>query len=153
MPPDLALEAADTITLYHALVACGSISESDVKRLEPSNFFSDIKSRFLRQADIVDYELDLKKILVSLMASSDLYDLQSALAKVICALQDPQIAQVPPTQLNTQPTRENFRQNLIHLVADLHVQGDLVRYSNLTSLCLAQRSSSSACDPFQFQQN
>ena len=123
MPPDLALEAADTLSLYRAISEC-QIAPHDVDNLDPTQFFRE--PGLLRQKDIVRYEIALKEVVNSLMSPSDLSDPSTTFARVISKLEDPRIAAVPAVQLNTQPTRELFRQNLIHLVADLHAQGDLV---------------------------
>jgi hypothetical protein len=119
------LEAADTLSLYRAIAEC-NVPSLDVSKLEPSQFFHG--PGLLRQKDIVRYELALKEVVESLVTSSDINDPSTPFARVVRKLEDPRIAAVPVVQLNTQPTRQLFRQNLIHMVADLHAQGDLVRH-------------------------
>lgn len=53
----------------------------------------------------------------------------SALLVVTKSLTDPQIGQVDNAQLNRLPNNNKFLRNLLGLLGDLHVQGDLV--SNL----------------------
>ena len=125
MPPDLALEASDTLSLYKALVACRDRLPVDLDHLQPSKFFPD--PRFLRQADILCYEVALKEVLAPLIASEDPQNQSSALYSIIHHLEDRFLRETPKAILNSVPSRKQFRANLIHFVSDLHANGDLVR--------------------------
>jgi hypothetical protein len=121
MPPDLSLEAADTLTLYRALASSSNVPSFN---LEPSRFFDE--PRFLRQSDIIRYELALKKVVSTLISAFDPHDDASLLHEVLRRLVDSRVSERSAVQLNTPPTREIFAKNLIYLVADLQAQGDLV---------------------------
>jgi ATP-dependent RNA helicase DDX60 len=124
MPPDLALEASDTLALYGALVACQDRLRVDLDHLQPSKFFTD--RSFLRQKDILRYEAALKDVIESLLSSGDPRDMSSPLHSVIHHLEDKVMQEIPKILLNSAPSRGSFRSNLIHFVSDLHVNGDLV---------------------------
>jgi hypothetical protein len=124
MPPDLALEASDTLSLYGALVACQDRLPVDLDHLQPSKFFAD--RSFLRQKDILRYEAALKAILEPLLTSDDTRNTSSVLYSIIHHLEDKVMQEIPRALLNSVPSRESFRSNLIHFVSDLHVNGDLV---------------------------
>jgi ATP-dependent RNA helicase DDX60 len=127
LPTDLALEASDALKLYNALVLCGDAISFDLRSLEPTVFFPD--NRFLRQEDIVRYEVALKAVLSDLIGSYDPRETSSPLRGIIRTLEDPVIRKIPSKLLNTAPTRMRFRENLIHLVSDLHVDGNLASLS------------------------
>jgi len=122
IPSDLALEASDTLTLYEALVACGLVN---LDHLQPSKFFPD--PGFLRQKDILRYEAALKDVIDPLISAGDSQNLTSPLQSIIRHLEDSVMQQIPKALLNSAPPRDRFRSNLIYLVSDLHVNGDLVR--------------------------
>ena len=124
LPSDLSMEAADTLSLFQALVASKDTARVALEYLEPSVFFDD--SPILRQIDIVRYEVALKDVLSTLMASHDPRDRSSTLRAVVTQLQDPILRDIPIPQLNAVPSRPQFRENLILLLSDLHVSGNLV---------------------------
>jgi hypothetical protein len=128
MPPDLALEASDTLALYGALVACQDRLPVNLDHLQPSNFFTD--HSLLRQKDILRYEAALKDVLEPLLSSGDPQDMSSPLYSVIHHLEDEVMQEIPQTLLNSVPSRGSFRSNLIHFFSDLHVNGDLVWQSS-----------------------
>jgi ATP-dependent RNA helicase DDX60 len=126
MPPDLSLEAGDTLLLYEALKSCpGAISSGDLERLEPARFFT--SGRLLRQEDILRYESALKEVVARLMSSLDQNDPSSPLKLVTEKLTDPSIRKLTDVELNALPENRRFRSQLINLVSDLHAQGDLAR--------------------------
>ena len=123
-PPDLALEARDTLTLYQTLKESSStLTTEDCERLKPRNFLS--SSRLLRQEDILGYEFELKRAVSSLTSTTE-PDEDSPLLAVTTRLADPHIRRAGNAQLNTPPDRKEFQRNLLGLLGDLHVQGDLV---------------------------
>lgn len=128
-PPDLALEARDTLMLYQALEETpNTLTVEDRERLRPQNFFSSIRP--LRQEDILGYESELKRVILSLMDTTEAdSEKKPPLLAVIKRLTDPHIRQTDNVQLGMLPSKEEFFQNLLGLLCDLHVQGDLVSES------------------------
>lgn len=124
LPPDLALEASDALTLYEALASCKDRLPSGIEHLHPTKFFPERK--FLRQMDILRYEDALKEVLTPLIAISDPQDSSSVMKAIIHHLEDPILQEIPKGLLNNIPSRVIFRRNLIHFVSDLHTKGDLV---------------------------
>ena len=141
LPPDFALEARDALTLYQALVQHKAQLPpqmvAELPLLDPIVFFSQQEPRILRQQDVLGYEAALLRTLQPLLAEQT-SDLQSsALRNIISSLQDPQLMKADQDfDLNITPTVEVFMRNIIHLAADLHVAGDLVRASQLQSTTL-----------------
>ena len=123
-PSDLALEALDTLTLYRALAAHGDVPSSTLDTLDPLKFFP--SDRLLQQKDVIAYDVALKACLAPMVAQFDPRNTAAPLYKVIASLEDGTLSRVPTEVINTQPERGAFRENLIHLVCDLHAQGDLV---------------------------
>ena len=126
LPPDLALEGRDTLLLYRALEETpGILTANERERLRPKNFFS--SSRQLRQEDVLRYESELKRVVGSLMDSTEAeVDKDSPLLTVTKRLTDPHIGRTDNAQLNTLPDGKEFLRNLLGFLSDLHVQGDLV---------------------------
>jgi len=123
LPPDLSLEAADTLTLSTVLLSFRRQIDLDLSRADPAVFFA--SSHFLRQKDILDYETHLKTILTHLMKKWDPRDTSKPLGMVVEALQDPELKVLEgKTQLPV--TRTAFLNDLLTLVADLHVKEQLV---------------------------
>ena len=123
LPPDLSLEAADTLTLSTALLSFRRQIGLDLSRVDPTVFFP--SSHFLRQKDILDFESHLKMILTHLMEKWDPRDISKPLGLVVQALQDPELRVIEgKTQLHVTPTA--FLNDLLTLVADLHVKEQLV---------------------------
>ncbi|KAJ7595294.1 hypothetical protein C8J56DRAFT_1115041 [Mycena floridula] len=108
IPPDLALEALDTLTLYNALFKHyrGGITD-----LNPVTFFHSTAG-FLTQKNILDYDAALKARLLTLTDSPDTLDV------VIQELQDHSSSQQTPS-------KSHFLPNLIYLLADLNSEGNL----------------------------
>jgi len=125
LPPDLSLEAGDTLTLYKALVSVQDQIAADIDFLDPRNFFSPTLG-FLRQKDILEYESKLKEVLIKLMKSFDPCDVSSPLGKVIHGLQDPAVREDTG---DIMPAPIAFKNDLLVLLADLSVKNELVCYS------------------------
>ncbi|KAG1758646.1 hypothetical protein EDD22DRAFT_997577 [Suillus occidentalis] len=123
LPSDLTLEASDALDLYRALSTCTALQPSDLVALDPAVFFS--SGKFLQQKDVIRYEEALKQHIIPLLSSFDSQDSGAPLSRVITQLQDDTLSCVPNRVLNSQPDRVVSASNLIHLVADLHAQGDL----------------------------
>jgi ATP-dependent RNA helicase DDX60 len=127
LPPDLALEAQDTLSLFQALAQFQNLIPHDLKSLEPTTFFSKNSSTFLRQKDVLRYESELKAILSDLIRHFNPQDKLSPLRGVINALQDPEIIKLDQNSASAKPSREAFKNDLIVLLADLHKKEELVR--------------------------
>jgi len=112
--------------LYQALEETPDILTTEEReRLRPKNFFS--HSRPLRQEDVLGYESELKRVVGSLMDTAKAEpDEDSPLLAVTKRLTDPHIGRMNNGQLNALPDGKEFLRNLLGLLSDLHVQGDLV---------------------------
>lgn len=142
MPPDLALEASDALSLYEAFTKRQDQISVNLQELHPKIFFEG--SGFLTQKDVLRYEAALKAILVPLISSNDPNNANSTLNLIIRDLEDPVMRELPPQLLNQIPPRGVFRSNLIHFLSDLHTSGDLVSRSQ--ELHSYSYLPSSACD-------
>ena len=127
LPPDLALEAQDTLSLFQALAQFQNLIPHDLKSLEPTTFFSKNSSTFLRQKDVLRYETELKMILSDLIRHFNPQDKLSPLRGVIKTLQDPEILKLDQNSASAKTSREAFKNDLITLLADLHKKEELVR--------------------------
>jgi hypothetical protein len=126
LPPDLSLEARDTLMLYQALEETPNILTAEEReRLQPQNFFS--TSQPLRQEDVLRYESELKRVVSALTDIANAgVDENPPLLAITKRLTDPRIRQVDNARLNMLPDGKEFLRNLLGLLGDLHVQGDLV---------------------------
>ena len=124
IPPDMALEASDTLSLFQALKTDGGLSSSILEKLEPTKFFP--QTRLLQQKDVILYDEALKTHLEHMLASFDPHDRKAHLSRVISRLGDGPLSRIPSNLINAPPDRKTFRTNLIYLVADLHAQAELV---------------------------
>ncbi|KAI0002287.1 hypothetical protein BJV74DRAFT_876690 [Russula compacta] len=115
MPPDLSLEASDLLCLYKILTNQGI---ADAEQLDPVIYFS--RDTFIRQKDVLRYEVDIKKILARLLAAPDALDSSSSLQQVVQEIQDPVLKQTSMSQLNAPPSSSVFLSGLIHLLSDMH---------------------------------
>ncbi|KAI0073118.1 P-loop containing nucleoside triphosphate hydrolase protein [Panus rudis PR-1116 ss-1] len=123
LPPDFALEARDCLTLYQAYTSLPKDIAGDLDALNPSKWFE--RNRLLKQKDIIQYETELKNVLKHIIESSNPQDSSSPLMQVAKALQDPMLGKLTPLEQNIIPSKETFLDNLLNLIADLHVKGDL----------------------------
>lgn len=125
IPDDLALESGDTLSLYRALVSVEAKSGLDLKPLDPSVFFAKRKE-LLRQKDILEYEAHLKSAVATLLDRNDRRDPAGNVGlEVVARVQDPVLSKFG-SRLDVAPTRKAFKDNLIQLLGDLHVQNQLV---------------------------
>lgn len=134
LPPDFSLEAADCLTLYHALETVQEGVNFDVGALDPKVFFADRKGALLTQKDILGYEAALTTHVSNLIDSTDPQDPHSALRQLIQELSDPLVAKADEGFV---PSSDSFFQNLISLVSDLYASGDLVSPLEYIFLCLS----------------
>lgn len=110
------------LSLYQALIAFPTRSGYDLDSIEPTTFFSSrSKSGFLRQEDVLRYEIALKGVV-----TGPLVDDSAAMEGVLRVLKDPHLANFGPDILNRPPSTKCFKNKLITLVADLHHNNQLV---------------------------
>ncbi|KAH9846953.1 P-loop containing nucleoside triphosphate hydrolase protein [Lenzites betulinus] len=122
LPPDFSLEASDCLSLYHAFKSCDDRLGFDTAVLNPTAFFASSKGIMLKQKDILRYETALTKEISTLVETTDSQDFDSALNSVIKIVSDPVLDKADQQYV---PTHDEFYNNLITLVSDLHVSGDL----------------------------
>jgi ATP-dependent RNA helicase DDX60 len=130
LPPDFALEARDCLSLYEELrkladsAALTDALQADLALIDPSRFFD--PRVFLKQKEIIRYEKALKEVLSKLIESPRSHDEHSSLQTIVRGLTDPEIAKTPEELLLIAPKRAQLEGNLLELISDLHVEGDLV---------------------------
>ncbi|KAJ7757624.1 hypothetical protein B0H16DRAFT_1824030 [Mycena metata] len=116
--PVSSTQSPDTLTLYRALQE--NAPPSSCEALDPRTFFnSEPGDALLVQKDIIRYERALKDKLVSFMKGPD----NAVVVNLIRSLQDPKITSLRDP--NKAPSRDDYKKNLIYLLADLHVKGEL----------------------------
>jgi hypothetical protein len=111
LPSDLALEPADTLSLYNALVARRQdLPDVDLASLDPVLFFTGQDEHgLLKQMDVIRYETALKVVVEGLLESSNPGDSASPLYRVSHQLDDPVLARVSEVKLNTVPSKDIFK--------------------------------------------
>jgi hypothetical protein len=114
LPSDLALEPADTLSLYHALVARRQdLPDVDLAALDPVVFFKNQHEHgLLKQMDVIRYENALKAVVEGLLQSFDPEDDEAALYGVTRKLEDPVLATMPQGRLNSVPSKDIFKGEL-----------------------------------------
>jgi len=122
MPPDLSLESSDLLRLYRVLL---SQNVAGVERLDPNTVLS--QDTFIRQKDVLRYEVEIKNVLARLTAAPDALDSLSPLQKVVQEVQDPVLKEKSKSQLNAPPSSSVFLSGLIHLLTDMQASDGLVR--------------------------
>ena len=134
LPPDFSLEAADCLSLYHALTRVKQHVDAKILHdLEPKRFFSE--AVLMKQKDVIAYEAQLKTALTHIIDVSDPQDDFSALSQVIQALHGSgSDAQSVAYDKGTRAPRALA--NLIFLVSDLHANRDLVSLVLSWTLCV-----------------
>ncbi|OJT09010.1 hypothetical protein TRAPUB_91 [Trametes pubescens] len=122
LPPDFSLEVADCLSLYHALQPFKDQLVFDLDALDPTRFFAESKGILLKQNDILSYEAALTEQVSAMMESTDPQDPNSALNGVIKKVSDPMLDKADQRYI---PASGQFYTNLIALLADLQMSGDL----------------------------
>ncbi|KAH8804309.1 hypothetical protein DL96DRAFT_1631701 [Flagelloscypha sp. PMI_526] len=110
LPSDLALEARDCLSLYQALKDLGIL---DGEHLAPPKSLRS-SGELLRQADILRYEAELKEVVVAAIS-------QPEVLKGITKKLSPRHLDAT----DAPPSRDDFLDNLIALLADLHAEDKL----------------------------
>jgi hypothetical protein len=112
LPADLALESADTLTLYRALASCqADLPNIDISSLDPVVFFAG-KQDLLKQLDVINYETSLKDVLIEMMSATGTSGNASPLQKVIQMVEDPTLSGMSSSQLNKIPNKDVFKSRL-----------------------------------------
>jgi hypothetical protein len=139
LPSDLALEPADTLSLYHALVARRQdLPDIDLAALDPVVFFKDQHEHgLLKQMDVIRYENALKAVVEGLLQSFNPEDDKAALYGVTRKLEDPVLATMPQGRLNSVPSKDMFKGELC-----------LGSVSQVCRLTLRKTTSSILCPTF-----
>ncbi|KAL0960256.1 hypothetical protein HGRIS_011887 [Hohenbuehelia grisea] len=122
VPEDLALEAADALTLYETMRKV--LPRGSIEHLEPAHFFAN-DSGLLRQKDVIRYETALKAFLAPMISSFDPSHPTTDIHNIIHLLRDPLLSRIPPERLNEAPSRKRFISNLIYLLSDLNSSNNL----------------------------
>ncbi|TRM55291.1 hypothetical protein BD626DRAFT_601103, partial [Schizophyllum amplum] len=126
MPPDLAFEASDTLSLYHALVKQRSVInlDIDIDDLKPDTFFKSCRG-FITQKDVLRYEAALKGVLTQLIEASHHGDAASALRLIARELQSSLGPEGDADDVAFASNAGRFLRNMVHMVSDLHASGSL----------------------------
>ncbi|KAM0753759.1 P-loop containing nucleoside triphosphate hydrolase protein [Meredithblackwellia eburnea MCA 4105] len=121
LPSDLALEPADTLSLWQAMVASGA---EVPERLTPRVYFAKTPSIAIR--DVIVYEKELKELLVKWMAEPNAQDSGSPFKKVVKQFEEPlKQSLVEPQRVLEEGDEEDFLSLFLPLLADLNAQGSL----------------------------
>ena len=153
IPSDLSLEAADTLSLYHALTTVRNDIPHDIQNLEPLQFFRDC-SRLLRQTDVLNYEHKLKKVIEDLLQDFDARKSDSPLGRIIVSLRK----QNSPLSDDETISKSSFslrdiRNDILVLLSDLYIRNDLVGFGlSIRYLESDRRVICTASNPVQFRQ-
>lgn len=122
LPPDFSLEAADCLSLYHALRPFRGQLAFNLDALDPTRFFAESKGTILKQKDVLRYEAALTEQVLAMLESTDPQDQNSVLNVVVKTVSDPMIDKADQRYV---PASGQFYTNLIALVADLQASDDL----------------------------
>lgn len=121
LPIDMALESRDCLSLYRALYSHSLVKNDS---LSPNTFF---KGRdLLCQKDILEYEKDLKDVVVHSMTHNP-----SSLKKLISSLTPYDLTK---PEVDVPPSKEKFLEGLLTLVCDLHKLENLVSSSFISHI-------------------
>ncbi|KAJ7225893.1 hypothetical protein GGX14DRAFT_641680 [Mycena pura] len=115
LPSDLALEARDCFSLYHVLKDLRLVQDD---ALSPTIFFSGITD-LLRQADILRYEAQLKAVVSHAIQSA-------SVTRAITAA----LAPNSPNRQDSSLSKDGFKNNLLIMLSDLHME-DKLAYSQV----------------------
>ncbi|KAG9094747.1 hypothetical protein FS749_011922 [Ceratobasidium sp. UAMH 11750] len=138
IPPDLALEAQDCLSLYRMLKNC--VSANQLSHLEPKVYFEDRTTDFLKQADVIQYEGALKEVVGTWMKSSEADHSDSPYQKLLVELQKDYHQGRKVDMLQDAHSPKVAIENLIDLMHKLNAQGDLP--------CLAFNFDRAGCEKY-----
>ncbi|KAH0826750.1 hypothetical protein J3R83DRAFT_5160 [Lanmaoa asiatica] len=104
------------------------VPPSTLDTMDPLKFFP--TDGLLQHRDVITYDAALKACLAPMVTQFDPRDTEAPMYKGYCEPRGWRAESWVPTEvINTQPERVAFTGNLIHLVCDLHVQGDLISFT------------------------
>jgi hypothetical protein len=120
LPEDLALEPRDTLSLWQAMSAVSTLDPA----LTPKTYFA--KTPAIAIKDVIEYEKELKQVLVSWREAPDSNDPESPFQKVVKAIESPLRAALEESeQAIEEGTEDDFNGLFLPLLADLNAQGSL----------------------------
>ncbi|CAE6475433.1 unnamed protein product [Rhizoctonia solani] len=137
MPPDLALESQDCLSLYSMMVKCAPRDE--LQHLEPCVFFQGKDKDFLAQIDVIRYEEALKEVVEKWMGD-DFSAIHSPYQKLLRELEADMSHLGPIDKLEDAYSPSVAIKGFIHLLHKLNSNGDLP--------CLAFNFDRRGCEKF-----
>ncbi|KAH7332993.1 hypothetical protein B0J17DRAFT_677146 [Rhizoctonia solani] len=138
MPPDLALESQDCLSLYSMMAKCAS--QKELEHLDPSVFFIGKENDFLTQIDVIRYEEALKAVVERWMDASNSNSIDSSYQKLLRELEADMSRSGPINKLEDAHSPSVSIKGFIHLLHKLDSKGDLP--------CLAFSFDRSGCEKF-----
>ncbi|CAE6441596.1 unnamed protein product [Rhizoctonia solani] len=138
IPPDLALESHDCLTLYSMMVKCSP--QSELEHLDPHIFFKTKDKRFLAQIDVIQYEEALKAVVQGWMNAKDSRSPDSSYQKLLRELEGDMSRFGPIRNLEDAQPNSVAVKGFIRLLHKLNSDGDLP--------CLAFNFDRSGCEDF-----
>ncbi|KAF8749234.1 P-loop containing nucleoside triphosphate hydrolase protein [Rhizoctonia solani] len=138
MPPDLALESQDCLSLYSMMTKC--VSRGELQHLDPHVFFKAKDTSFLAQIDVIRYEEALKEIIEEWMNAKDARAPDSSYQKLLRELEDNMSRSGSIGDLEDAHPHSTAVNGFIHLLHKLNSNGDLP--------CLAFCFDRSGCEDF-----
>ncbi|KAG8755364.1 hypothetical protein FRC11_006090, partial [Ceratobasidium sp. 423] len=138
MPPDLALESQDCLSLYSMMVKC--VSQSELQHLDPQVFFQGKDKDFLAQIDVIRYEETLKAIVEKWMHATNSNEPDSPYQKLLGELEGDMSRLGSIDKLEDAHSPSEAIEGFIHLLHRLNSNGDLP--------CLAFSFDRSGCEKF-----
>ncbi|CAE6514901.1 unnamed protein product [Rhizoctonia solani] len=138
IPPDLALESHDCLSLYSMMVKCAPRSE--LERLDPCIFFQAKEKSFLAQVDVIRYEEELKKVVEKWINAKDSREFDSPYQKLLGELEEDMSRLGPIGKMEDVHPRKVAVEGFIHLLHKLNSNGDLP--------CLAFNFDRAGCQSF-----
>ncbi|QRV75685.1 DEAD/DEAH box helicase [Ceratobasidium sp. AG-Ba] len=138
IPPDLALEAQDCLSLYRMLETC--VSDGSLSHLAPDVYFMNKTADFLKQSDVIEYETALKSVVFTWMREPNAGQKDSYYEKLLSKIENHRrqngMAITPQDAHPPSVAQGRF----IELLHKLHVRGDLP--------CLAFNFDRSGCERY-----
>ncbi|KAB5588619.1 DEAD/DEAH-box helicase [Ceratobasidium theobromae] len=138
VPPDLALESQDCLSLYWMMTDC--VPKGEIEHLHPNTFFSGKQRDFLKQADVIRYEEALKSVVNQWMKAPNSDVPGSPYQKLMDALRADMKRDGPVDALEDAHPQNVAIDNFIHLLHKLDSKGDLP--------CLAFDFDRSGCERY-----
>ncbi|KAH7332992.1 hypothetical protein B0J17DRAFT_771475 [Rhizoctonia solani] len=138
IPPDLALESHDCLSLYSMMAKCAPRSE--IQHLDPCVFFQTKDKNFLAQVDVIRYEEALKEVVEKWINAKDSREPDSLYQRLLGELEGDMSRFGPINKLEDVHPREISIKGFIHLLHKLNSNGDLP--------CLAFNFDRAGCESF-----